>query len=76
MSTRKLTLAVAAIAALATSTLVPAGAAASGHGNLGAVPVKVVSSHPTQSFGRGYGRYGWGYGPGWCYWHPYVCYRR
>jgi hypothetical protein len=18
-------------------------------------------------------RYGWGYGPGWCYWHPYAC---
>ncbi len=21
------------------------------------------------------GRYGWGYGRGWCYWHPYACYR-
>ena len=20
--------------------------------------------------------YGYGYGRGWCYWHPYVCYRR
>jgi hypothetical protein len=19
--------------------------------------------------------YGWGYGRGWCYWHPYACYR-
>jgi len=19
--------------------------------------------------------WGWGYGRGWCYWHPYVCYR-
>ncbi len=19
---------------------------------------------------------GWGYGRGWCYWHPYVCYYR
>ncbi len=19
--------------------------------------------------------FGWGYGRGWCYWHPYACYR-
>ncbi len=69
MSARKSMLALAAIAALATSTLVPADALASGHGNRAAAPAPVVSSHPTQSLG-------WGYGRGWCYWHPYACYYR
>jgi len=28
--------------------------------------------HASPNYGRGYG---YGYGRGWCYWHPYVCYR-
>jgi hypothetical protein len=73
MSARRSTLALAAIAALAVSTLMPVDASAAGHANrAAAAPAKVVSSHPAHSLGWGYGR-GRGYGRGWCYWHPYAC---
>jgi hypothetical protein len=77
MSKRVSMLALAAIAALATSALLPANALAFGHGNRAAAPAPVVSSHPTPSpkANWGYGG-GWGYGRGWCYWHPYACYYR
>lgn len=35
-------------------------------------PTQPVTTKPAPDFGR----YGWGYGRGWCYWHPYSCYRR
>ena len=43
----------------------PVGMGQSGHG--------VTHVQPAFFGWRGYGR--WGYGPGWCYWHPYACYR-
>jgi hypothetical protein len=50
------------------STLAPGSAAAFGGVVRTAAPVHVVAPAPTPS-------YRWGYGRGWCYWHPYVCYR-
>jgi hypothetical protein len=67
MLSRTSMLALAAVAALAASSLMPADAAAAGHRNRLAAPMKIVS--PKQSLG-------WGYGRGWCYWHPYACYYR
>ena len=65
MSTRQFTLAFAAIAALAISILTPGSVAAFGRAQA-AAPAKIMTSKPG---------YGWGYGRGWCYWHPYVCHR-
>jgi hypothetical protein len=60
-------LALAAIAALTASALVPTGASA--FGLRATAPTRVViTSHPGRTLG-------WGYGRGWCYWHPYMCYR-
>lgn len=67
MSSRTSTLALAAIVAVAISALVPAGASAFG-ARIAAPARVVVGSHPGQALG-------WGYGRGWCYWHPYACYR-
>ena len=39
-----------------------------GNGGATTAPVR-TSSHPES--GRSY----YGYGRGWCYWHPYACYR-
>jgi hypothetical protein len=61
-------LALAAIATLALSALVPASASAFGLRSAAPAWI-VVTPHPEQAPG-------WGYGRGWCYWHPYACYRR
>ena len=65
--TRISMLSLAATAAVAMSALVPASASA--FGARFAAPVRIVMSHPTTTLG-------WGYGRGWCYWHPYACYYR
>jgi hypothetical protein len=74
MSIRASIVALAAIATLATSTLSPGNAMAFAQGSRAAAPTRVTTSTPAPSvqWSRGYG---WGYGRGWCYWHPYVCYR-
>jgi hypothetical protein len=33
------------------------------------------SSAGTMTIASGHASPNWGYGRGWCYWHPYVCYR-
>jgi hypothetical protein len=64
----------------ATLLLLGAGdgsAASAVHGapsSVSAPPVKTPGPNPGTPNVRGYG-YGWGYGRGWCYWHPYACYR-
>lgn len=50
-----------------------ASAGASPHAQMGN-----VTSHeaaPVRAPARPVYSYGWGYGRGWCYWHPYACYR-
>jgi len=69
MSTRSFTLAVTAIAAFAASAMMPGTASAFGQGYRIGAPARVVPSTRVPSYR------GWGYGRGWCYWHPYVCYR-
>ncbi len=58
-------------AALATATLLAAAASAADAAvrapTHGAAPVSSTTTANPQ-WGRGYGR-------GWCYWHPYACYR-
>jgi hypothetical protein len=66
--TRTSRLAIVAIATAATSALMPASASAFGFRP--AAPARVVV---TSHLGHAPG---WGYGRGWCYWHPYVCYYR
>jgi len=75
MSTRKAMLTHIAAAVAAVSTLLPGDASAFGRGHATAAPVRVITSMSAPSVRYGY-RSGWGYGAGWCYWHPYVCYRR
>ena len=70
MSTRTSMLALAATAALAMSTLTPGSALAFDRGNRAVAPAHVIVTAHASSY-----RYGWGYGRGWCYWHPYACYR-
>lgn len=70
MSTRISMLALVALAALAMSALTPGNALAFDHGSRAAAPTPVVTTIHAPSY-----RYGWGYGRGWCYWHPYRCYR-
>jgi hypothetical protein len=63
---RKLTLALVAAAALGTAALAPTSASAWWHGGW-------------HRWGGGWGgpriivAPGFGYGRGWCYWHPYRC---
>jgi hypothetical protein len=73
MSARKSLLALVATAAVAASTLIPGNASAFSRGSRIAAPVRVTTSTPAPSVRGGYG---WGYGRGWCYWHPYACYYR
>ncbi|HLH93003.1 MAG TPA: hypothetical protein VKX28_31655 [Xanthobacteraceae bacterium] len=70
MSIRTSTLALAAIAALAISAVMPRSALAFGHTNRATTSAHVVitTTRAAYAYGRGYGR-------GWCYWHPYACYR-
>jgi hypothetical protein len=49
-----------------------AGAIASSHPQPGKQLGGQSSPVATQASSRGNG---WGYGRGWCYWHPYACYR-
>jgi hypothetical protein len=55
-----------AAAALLLATTLPAGAAHAIR-TPGPGTVTVQPGHAAPN---------WGYGPGWCYRHPYVCYRR
>jgi hypothetical protein len=64
---RKISIALVAAAALGTAALAPTSASAWGRGG---------GFHG--GFHGGYGGwghrgFGYGYGPGWCYWHPYRC---
>jgi len=73
------TIRVAAAIATATVLLAAAGgaeAAFSGpsHGT-GTAPISHPVTPPTKA-APAYRGYGWGYGRGWCYWHPYACYYR
>lgn len=75
----KSSIAVAAALVLTSLAFIPGTAAAKGgslgggHGQIGAGQSGhgVYRAHPA-FWGRGF-RYGYGYGPGWCYWHPYSC---
>ena len=44
------------------------GAISSTHPHMGS------QAGPAATSASWHGR-GWGYGRGWCYWHPYACYR-
>jgi hypothetical protein len=72
MITRKISRFAAAFAAAAISltAALPASAAPMMRGPA-AGSVTIQSGHASPNWGGGYG-----YGRGWCYWHPYVCYRR
>lgn len=72
MSARTSMLALAAIAAIAISALTPGSGSAFGRDSRASAPTHVVVTAHAPSVRYGYG---WGYGRGWCYWHPYVCYR-
>jgi hypothetical protein len=72
MSPRTSLLALAAVAVAAVSTLMPGDASAFSRGNPTAGPTHVITSTPALVARSSYG---WGYGRGWCYWHPYACYR-
>jgi hypothetical protein len=71
MITRKTTRIAAALtaAALLFAATFPAGAAHAIRGPATGT-VTIQSGHASPNWGGGYG-----YGRGWCYWHPYVCYR-
>jgi hypothetical protein len=73
----KSSIAIAAALVLSSFVFNPGSAAArgAGHGPVGMGQSGHGVTHVQPAFfgWRGYGR--WGYGPGWCYWHPYVCYR-
>ena len=44
--------------------------AAGGHAHANG---RTPSAHPQAASQTGHAA--WGYGRGWCYWHPYACYR-
>jgi hypothetical protein len=60
---RKISIALVAAAALGSTALAPTSASA--------LPAAVGSAGSTH---RGFG-FGYSYGPGWCYFHPYRCER-
>ena len=74
----KSSLAIAAALVLASLAFTTGTAAArgggfgGGHGQIGMGQSDRGGNHARPAF---FGRYGWGYGRGWCYWHPYACYR-
>ena len=81
---RKLALALVATTALGAAAMTPTTASAWGHGGYhGGFHGGFHGFHGYRGWGhrywgfRGYGfrSYGYGYGRGWCYWHPYACYR-
>jgi hypothetical protein len=66
---RKLALVLVATAALGSAAMVPTSASARGFGGF-------HGYHGYHGYGYGgYRHFGWGYGSGWCYWHPNVCYQ-
>jgi hypothetical protein len=67
-NTHRLAAALAAAALLLAAAL-PAGAAHAIR-SPGTGTVTIQSVHASSNWRGGYG-----YGRGWCYWHPYVCYR-
>lgn len=59
---RRIALALIAATALGIGTVAP--------------PASATSLHEWHSaYGGSRLGWGWGYGRGWCYWHPYACYR-
>ena len=62
---------IAAVAAAILLTLATgADAASRGPAGHGGAPTTITRNPSAPAL-----RYGWGYGRGWCYWHPYACYR-
>jgi hypothetical protein len=49
-----------------------ASAVHNGPSSVSGPPVKTPGPNPVAPNIRGWG---YGYGRGWCYWHPYACYR-
>jgi hypothetical protein len=69
---RKISIALVAAAALGTAALAPTSASAWGHGGgFGGFHGGYGGFH--RDFHRGWGYRSGGYGPGWCYYHPYEC---
>jgi hypothetical protein len=84
---RKLTFALIATAALGAAALAPTSASAHGsgggggshggyggfHGSYGGFHGGYRGYSGYRSFHRDWRYRGWGYGPGWCYYHPDQC---
>jgi len=70
---RKLTFALLATAPLGATTLAPTSASAHGGGGgfHGGYHGRYAGFH--RDFRRDWRHRGWGYGPGWCYYHPDQC---
>ena len=66
-TTSRIFTATLAAAALLLAAALPAAAAHALRGP-GTGMVTIQQGHASPNYGYGYGR-------GWCYWHPYVCYR-
>jgi hypothetical protein len=67
---RKISIALIAAAALGSAALAPTTASAWGRGGFGGFHGGFHEGWGHRSFG-----YGFGYSPGWCYFHPYRCER-
>jgi hypothetical protein len=63
---RKISIALVAAAALSSAALAPTSASAWGRGG---------GFHDGFHEGWGHRGFGYGFGPGWCYFHPYRCER-
>jgi hypothetical protein len=75
----KSSIAIAAALVLTSLVLNPGSAAArgGGHGQIGSSHGPVGGGHIGQGATRmqpAFRGRSLGYGPGWCYWHPYACY--
>jgi hypothetical protein len=77
---KSLTIVAMTAAALTTAVLATTGEASAfgrnrgfgGPGHFGGfLPARQLGLH---DFRFRYSSAGWGYGRGWCYWHPYACY--
>jgi hypothetical protein len=74
----KSSIAMVAALVLASLAFIPGTASArgGGHGSIGTGQIGHGGHQVHQTFFGGHSySYGWGYGRGWCYWHPYACYR-
>jgi len=71
----KTSIAVAAALVLSSLAFTPGTAAArgAGHGPVSMAPSGHSIIHPQPVSSGKHSDYGWGYGRGWCYWHPYSC---